>query len=92
VGQWSGPAADAVLPVSSAFAAVDDARAAWLAGTLQAKKFDHDWVTQQWLHFLDNMPAALSAAQLGDLDRAYGFTRSRNAQIRTKLARARDPQ
>jgi aminopeptidase N len=76
-----GLPADAVLPVSSAFAPVDDARAAWLAGTLQAKKFGGEWVTQQWLHFLDNMPAVLSAAQLRDLDQAYGFTHSRNAQL-----------
>jgi aminopeptidase N len=84
ISAWvNGPGlpADAVLPVSSAFAPVDDARAAWLAGTLPAKQIDHGWVTQQWLHFLDNMPAVLSAAQLGDLDRAYGFTNSRNAQI-----------
>ena len=76
-----GLPADAVLPVSSAFAPVDDARAAWLAGTLQAKKFGGEWVTQQWLHFLDNMPAVLSSAQLRDLDQAYGFTHSRNAQL-----------
>jgi aminopeptidase N len=84
ISAWvNGPGlpADAVLPVSSAFAPVDDARAAWLAGTLPAKQLDHGWVTQQWLHFLDNMPAALSAGQLGDLDRTYGFTNSRNAQI-----------
>src|SRR5712675_3501769 len=71
----------AVLPVSNAFSQVDEARAAWLAGTLPAKQIDHGWVTQQWLHFLDNMPAVLSAAQLGDLDRAHGFTNSRNALI-----------
>jgi aminopeptidase N len=76
-----GLPADAVLPVSSAFAPVDGARTAWLAGTLQPKKFDHAWVTQQWLHFLDNMPPVLSAAQLGDLDQACGFTHSRNALI-----------
>jgi len=84
ISSWvNGPGlpADAVLPVSSAFAPVDDARAAWLAGTLPAKQLDHGWVTQQWLHFLDNMPAVVSVAQLGDLDRAYGFTNSRNAQI-----------
>ncbi len=34
-----GLPADAVLPVSSAFQPVDAARAAWLAGTLPAKKF-----------------------------------------------------
>jgi leukotriene-A4 hydrolase len=76
-----GLPADAVLPVSSAFQPVDDARAAWLGGKLQPKNFGLDWVTQQWLHFLDNMPAALSADQLGRLDQAYGLTRSQNAEI-----------
>jgi leukotriene-A4 hydrolase len=72
---------DAVLPVSSAFQPVDDARSAWLAGKLESKKFGLDWVTQQWLYFLNNMPAALSAKQLADLDKAYGLTRSQNAEI-----------
>jgi leukotriene-A4 hydrolase len=76
-----GLPADAVLPVSSAFQPVDDARAAWLGGKLQAKKFGLDWVTQQWLYFLDNMPPATSADQLGRLDQAYGLTRSQNAEI-----------
>jgi leukotriene-A4 hydrolase len=76
-----GIPADAVLPVSSAFQPVDEARAAWLAGTLAPKKFGLDWMTQQWLYFLNNMPAALSPQQLGALDQAYGFTRSQNAEI-----------
>jgi len=76
-----GLPADAVLPVSGAFQPVDEARAAWLNGTLKSKKFGLDWVTQQWLHFLDNMPGALKPKQLADLDEAYGFTRSQNAQI-----------
>src|ERR1700676_4211143 len=71
----------AVLPVSSAFSQVDDARNAWLGGKLEPKKFGLDWVTQQWLYFLDNMPAALRAEQLERLDRAYGLTRSQNAEI-----------
>ena len=76
-----GIPADAVLPVSSAFLPVDEARADWLGGKLEPKKFGLDWITQQWLYFLNNMPAALSAKQLGGLDLAYGFTRSRNAEI-----------
>jgi leukotriene-A4 hydrolase len=76
-----GIPADAVLPVSSAFQPVDEARSAWLAGTLEAKKFGHDWVSQQWQYFLNNMPAALSAKQLGDLDQAYGLTHSQNDEI-----------
>ncbi len=76
-----GLPAGAVLPASSAFSQVDDARTAWLGGKLEPKKFGHDWVTQQWLYFLDNMPAAVSAEQLGRLDQAYGLTRSQNAEI-----------
>ncbi len=76
-----GIPADAVLPVSIAFQPVDDARTAWLGGKLQSKKFGLDWVTQQWLYFLDNMPGALSASQLADLDKAYGLTHSQNAEI-----------
>ncbi len=72
---------DAVLPVSSAFQPVDAARSAWLAGQLSSKKFGSDWVTQQWLYFLDKMPATLSARQLADLDQAYGFTHSQNALL-----------
>jgi hypothetical protein len=75
-----GIPADAVLPTSGAFQPVDKARAAWLAGTLQPKKFGLDWVTQQWLYFLNNMPA-LSTQQLGALDQAYGFTKNPNAEI-----------
>jgi leukotriene-A4 hydrolase len=76
-----GIPADAVLPVSSAFQPVDEARTAWLGGKLAARKFGLDWVTQQWLYFLDNLPAAMSAKQLGELDQAYGLTRSQNAEI-----------
>jgi aminopeptidase N len=76
-----GLPADAVLPVSSAFQPVDDARTAWLAGKLEPKKFGLDWVTQQWLHFLDNMPATIGAGQLKRLDQAYGLTQSQNSEI-----------
>jgi leukotriene-A4 hydrolase len=72
---------DAVLPVTVMFQPVDEARAAWFGGRLAAKKFGLDWVTQQWLYFLNNMPGTLRAAQLAELDKAYGFTKSPNAEI-----------
>lgn len=80
----SGPGipADAVLPTTDAFAAVDEVRAAWLAGKGPTKKLaTHDWAAQQWLYFLDNMPATLTTAQMADLDQAFGFTRTTNAEI-----------
>jgi aminopeptidase N len=75
-----GLPADAVLPVSKMFQPVDEARAAWLGGKLAAKKIGADWVTQQWLRFLEDMPA-LSAAQLADLDKTFGFSKTQNAEI-----------
>jgi hypothetical protein len=63
------------------FAPVDEARTAWLGGKLQLKKLGADWVAQQWLYFLNNMPASLTITQLADLDKAFGFTKSPNAEI-----------
>jgi aminopeptidase N len=76
-----GLPADAVLPVTTLFQPVDAAREAWLAGKLAAKKIGADWVAQQWLYFLDGMPPALSAAQLTDLDKAFGLSKTPNAEI-----------
>jgi leukotriene-A4 hydrolase len=76
-----GLPADAVLPVTTMFEPVDAARAAWLAGKLAPKKLGMDWIAQQWLYFLNNMPATLPASQLADLDKAFGFSKSPNAEI-----------
>jgi aminopeptidase N len=75
-----GLPADAVLPVTNQFQPVDAAREAWLAGKLPAKKIGADWVAQQWLYFLDGMPA-LTVAQLADLDKAFNLSESPNAEI-----------
>jgi leukotriene-A4 hydrolase len=75
---------DAVLPTSSDFAPVDESRTAWLSGQVTTKKLKADtagWVAQQWLYFLNNMPAVLTAAQMTDLDQAFGFSRTTNAEI-----------
>jgi leukotriene-A4 hydrolase len=73
---------DAVLPSSDAFAGVDAALAAWAGGKTAAKKLDfRAWVAQQWMYFLDDMPAELTAAQVAELDQAFGFARSANAEV-----------
>jgi leukotriene-A4 hydrolase len=72
---------DALLPVTTMFEPVDEARAAWLAGRLEPKKLGMDWIAQQWLYFLNNMPATLPASQLAEIDKAFGFSRSPNAEI-----------
>jgi len=75
-----GLPADAVLPTTTLFQAADAARDAWLHGSLIAKKIGADWVAQQWLYFLDGMPP-LTAARLAELDKAFGLSKSSNAEI-----------
>jgi leukotriene-A4 hydrolase len=73
---------DAVLPSTDAFAGVDAARIAWAGGKIAAKTLEsRAWVAQQWMYFLDSMPAELSAAQVTELDRTFGFARSANAEV-----------
>lgn len=77
-----GIPAEALLPTSTAFASVDAVRSAWLAGETPAKKVDtRGWETPQWVYFLSGMPAKLRRDQMAELDQAFGFNRSANAQV-----------
>jgi leukotriene-A4 hydrolase len=76
-----GLPADAVLPATTAFQVVDDARNSWLSGKQPLKEIGRDWLAQQWIYFLDGMPAALAAAQLADLDKSLSLSKSPNAEI-----------
>jgi leukotriene-A4 hydrolase len=87
VTAWvSGPGIpqDAVLPTSTEFAPVDQARVDWLGGKLTSKELkltSAGWAAQQWLYFLNNMPARLSTSQMADLDQTCAFSRTPNAEI-----------
>ncbi|WP_020647865.1 M1 family metallopeptidase [Solimonas variicoloris] len=73
--------ADTVWPKSDAFDRVDVQRQAWLAGKTPAAALDtKGWTTHQWQYFIDTLPA-LSAAQLDELDAAFGFSKTRNQII-----------
>jgi aminopeptidase N len=76
-----GIPAEAVLPQSDAFQPVDAVRRSWLDGESPAKKLKtHDWLTPQWLYFLDDMPA-LSKEQLAQLDQAFDLTHTPNSEV-----------
>lgn len=85
IEQWifqAGIPDDAPVPESDAFSVVDQERAAWLAGSIQANEIDSEnWVVHQWLYFLNNMPEKLSQGQLADLDKAFALTASKNNEI-----------
>ena len=73
---------DAYVPESDAFIIVDQARDAWLEGTVQADEINSEkWVVHQWLYFLNNMPEKLSQEQLTDLDKVFALTKSKNNEI-----------
>jgi aminopeptidase N len=74
--------ADAIYAQSDVFARVDAQRADWLAGKLPTGKLPAaNWSAHEWQHFLDNMPATTTAAQLGELDRRFALNKSPNSYI-----------
>lgn len=83
--QWifsTGLPADCPVPVAKKFEAIDAALSAYSEDgkTLPAKV---SWGTQEWLHFLKNLPEKLSHEQLKALDKFGNFTASNNAEILT---------
>ncbi|MFN3311412.1 MAG: M1 family metallopeptidase [Thermomonas sp.] len=85
VDQWlyePGIPGNAPQVESAKFATVNAARIAWQgSGQLPAKAVTDAWTTQEWVHFLETMPATLKPEQLAQLDAAYHFTGTPNGEI-----------
>ncbi|MEO8276860.1 MAG: M1 family metallopeptidase [Thermoanaerobaculia bacterium] len=84
VQEWiygPGIPAGAADPKSPAFARVDQELARFAAGTPAAALVTTGWVTQQWQNFLRKLPRDADAKQLADLDSAFHFSASGNAEI-----------
>ena len=64
------------------FGVVDSARLAWL-GTQQLPPaaLTDAWTTQEWVHFIENLPQTLTPEQIVQLDAAYGLTGTMNGEI-----------
>ncbi len=84
--QWilgEGLPENAPAPNSAKFKKVDQVISSWQA----TKRLDKDqastWSTHEWLHFLRNLPATLSAPEIEQLDSFGDFTSSGNAEIIT---------
>ncbi len=73
----------AVLPMSDAFAKVEQARDAWLkGGSMDAlAKTTSAWSTQEWMHFVDSLPRKMEASRLTALDQRFKLTQSTNSEI-----------
>ena len=72
---------NAPVPQSQEFALVEKQLADWQNGTPAAKLDTNGWTTHHWLHFLRNMPEKLTMQQMTDLDNAFHFTQTGNAEI-----------
>jgi leukotriene A-4 hydrolase/aminopeptidase len=85
IDEWlhqPGIPADAPVAHSKRFDAVDKAAAAFLAGTLAAKDIPaKQWVTYEWLRFINALPDKPTPAQLKALDKAWRLTGTGNGEI-----------
>ncbi|RDS84300.1 M1 family metallopeptidase [Dyella psychrodurans] len=73
---------DAPIPDSPRFDAIDKERSAFLAGTSTADQLDaKGWNTQEWMYFLDGMPATPSLDKMQAIDAAWHLTGTPNAEI-----------
>ncbi|UYZ63884.1 M1 family metallopeptidase [Hymenobacter weizhouensis] len=78
-----GPGVPAGAPPVAAerFAAVEEATRQWQAGTPASALVTGSWSSHEWVHLLHQLPAAGPAERLAELDAAFGFTHSGNAEI-----------
>jgi leukotriene-A4 hydrolase len=72
---------------SEKFKTIESKVALFLNGTSAAELNLQHVSTNEWLHFLDALPTKLGNAQMLDLDSAYQFTESGNAEILCKWLR-----
>ncbi|MES2017100.1 MAG: M1 family metallopeptidase [Pseudomonadota bacterium] len=84
----AGIPASAQHVVSPRLAALDSARTAWLKGELPTAKLDTaKWSANEWMKFLNDIDQKANAAQLKELDQAFGLGRSKNAEVAQRFYR-----
>ena len=84
VNEWieePGLPSNATMPRSNAFARVDAEVERFKAGTPARELQTSEWVTQQWQHFLSQLPARLRETQLRQLDEAFAFSKTGNSEV-----------
>lgn len=69
---------------SDRFVKVDEKLKMWTRGTPAQELGIKEWSTHEWLHFLRQLPRDLNLDQMKELDAAFSFTASGNAEILTE--------
>lgn len=73
---------NAPVETAARFAKVEEEVHAFEHGTSPSQLRTADWSTQEWLHFLRMLPEQLTAAQMADLDQAFGLSKTGNSEIK----------
>ena len=76
-----GLPADALIPQSDKFALVDQQIMRWEEGAPAKALTVAGWSTFEWMHFLRHLPAGQTEGQMDELDAAFQFSGSGNAEI-----------
>ena len=76
-----GLPANATRPTSDAFTRVEQQVKRFTGGAQASSLETKAWTTQEWQHFLGQMPSKLSDTQLSELDRVFGFSTSGNSEV-----------
>lgn len=72
-------------PRSEALEVASEAARKWTAGTIKAADLlTEGWTTQHWMQFVRDLPDGQIQDSMAELDRAFGFTDSGNAEILTE--------
>ena len=84
IDHWiNGPGIPSNAPAvrSDAFSKVEEQVRRFDAGVAPKDLATANWSTHEWIHFLRNLPKGLTTAQMTELDAAFRFTASGNAEI-----------
>jgi leukotriene-A4 hydrolase len=85
----AGIPASAQRARSARLAALDATGAAWLKGELPTAKLDtRKWSATEWMKFLNDIDGKAGAAQLKELDLAFGLGKSANNEVAFRFYRA----
>lgn len=70
------------VPSSSRFNSVDEVLLKFINNSSKAKDLEtKGWSTHEWLRFIRKLPATITVDQVKELDKAFLFTNSRNAEV-----------
>jgi len=72
---------NAVQPKAAQLTEAGEQAAAFARGAGASTLRTKDWSTQEWLYFLQELPPTLPNERLAALDKAFGFSERRNAEV-----------